>query len=133
MKQIDHIGIAVHHTEDAIQLYNAILNTEPFHQEILEYQQVKATFYQIGPTKIEILEATSPESSIAKFLTKNKPGIHHMAFLVDDIEKEIERMVAEGFQPLTEKPYPGALGKLVFFFHPRTTGGALIELCQENK
>lgn len=133
MKQIDHIGIAVHHTEDAIQLYNAILNTEPFHQEILEYQQVKATFYQIGPTKIEILEAISPDSAIAKFLTKNKPGIHHVAFLVDDIEKEIERMVAEGFQPLTEKPYPGALNKLVFFFHPRTTGGALIELCQENK
>lgn len=133
MKQIDHIGIAVSNLEEGVQLYNAILGIEPFHQEVIEKENVQATFYQIGPTKIELLVPASPDSTIAKFLAKRGPGIHHVAFLVDDIVAEMERMKADGFKPLSEHPYQGALGKLVCFFHPKSTGGTLIELCQKQE
>ena len=81
--------------------------------------------------KIELLEATSPESAIAKFIEKRGEGIHHIAFDVTDIFAEMERLKNEGFLPLTEKPYVGALNKLVCFFHPKTTNGVLVELCQK--
>jgi methylmalonyl-CoA/ethylmalonyl-CoA epimerase len=132
MKQIDHIGIAVNNTEEGIQMFNAILGVEPFHKEEIVSQKLIATFYKIGPTKIELLEPTSSDSSVGKFLASKGPGVHHMAFLVEDIVAEMERMKSEGFKPLTEKPYVGALGKLVCFFHPKNTGGTLIELCQKQ-
>ncbi|MCO5231286.1 MAG: methylmalonyl-CoA epimerase [Chitinophagales bacterium] len=131
IKQIDHIGVAVNNTEEGIQLFNAILDIEPFHKEIIESQKLVATFYELGNTKIELLEPTSSDSTIAKFLSSKGPGIHHVAFLVDDINVEMTRMKSEGFRPLSEAPYIGALGKLVCFFHPKTTGGTLIELCQK--
>lgn len=131
MKQIDHVGIAVRSSEEGIKMYSAILNTEPFHQEEIVSQQLIATFFKIGTTKIELLEPTSPDSAVGKFLANKGPGVHHVAFEVEDINAEMERMQSEGFKPLTEKPYIGALGKLVCFFHPKTTGGTLIELCQK--
>lgn len=132
MKQIDHIGVAVYNTENAVQMFNGILASQPFHSEEIESQKLMATFYQLGSTKIELLQATSPESNIAKYLSKKGPGIHHVAFLVEDIEAEMLRMKGEGYRPLTEKPYNGALNKLVCFFHPKDTGGVLIELCQKQ-
>lgn len=132
MKQIDHIGIAVNNTDEAIQLYNHFLSQEPFHREEIASQKLIATFYAIGTTKIELLEPTSPDSAIAKFLEKKGPGIHHVAFEVEDIRVEMTRLKEEGFQPLTTEPYLGALGKLVCFFHPKSTGGTLIELCQKT-
>jgi methylmalonyl-CoA/ethylmalonyl-CoA epimerase len=132
MKQIDHIGIAVNNTEEAVTMYNQFLSQEPFHKEVIESQQLIATFYAIGPTKIELLEPTSPDSAIAKFLAKKGPGIHHVAFEVEDIVAEMSRLKEEGFEPLTKEPYIGALGKLVCFFHPKNTGGTLIELCQKT-
>ncbi len=131
IQQIDHIGIAVNNTDEGVQLYNLLLDLEPFHQEDIESQQVRATFYQLGTTKIELMEPLSKESVISKFLSKKGPGIHHVAFLVEDIEAEMERLKKEGFKSLSERPYKGALGKLVCFFHPKTTGGTLIELCQK--
>lgn len=132
MKQIDHIGIAVNNTEEAVAMYNQFLSQEPFHKEVIESQRLIATFYTIGPTKIELLEPTSPDSAIAKFLAKRGPGIHHVAFEVEDIVAEMNRLRGEGFEPLTKEPYIGALGKLVCFFHPKNTGGTLIELCQKT-
>jgi|SRR5690554_200277 len=133
MKQIDHIGIAVNNIEEGLRLYNTILGIEPFHQEVIKKDKVHATFYQIGPTKIELLVPATPDSTIAKFLKRRGPGIHHIAFLVDDIVAEMERMKADGFKPLSDRPYLGALGKLVCFFHPKSTGGTLIELCQKQE
>jgi methylmalonyl-CoA/ethylmalonyl-CoA epimerase len=132
MKQIDHVGIAVNNTEEAVRLYNHFLSQEPFHREEIISQKLIATFYAIGSTKIELLEPTSPDSAIAKFLEKKGSGIHHVAFEVEDIRAEMTRLKRDGFQPLTTEPYHGALGKLVCFFHPKNTGGTLIELCQKT-
>lgn len=132
MKQIDHIGIAVNKTEDAVLLFNALLDAEPFHTEVLDSQGLKATFYAIGSTKIELLEPISTESAIAKFLASKGPGIHHVAYEVADIRAEMIRLTEAGFRPLTAEPYKGALGKWVCFFHPKQTGGVLTELCQKD-
>ncbi|MCO5234403.1 MAG: methylmalonyl-CoA epimerase [Chitinophagales bacterium] len=132
IKQIDHIGIAVNNMGEGVQLFNAILDSIPFHKEEIVSQKLIATFYEIGNTKIELLEPTSTDSAISKFLLNKGPGIHHVAFLVDNIHSEMQRMKSEGFKALSEEPYIGALGKLVCFFHPKTTGGSLIELCQKK-
>jgi methylmalonyl-CoA/ethylmalonyl-CoA epimerase len=133
MKQIDHIGIAVHNTEEGVQLFSALLGQEPFHSENLESQQLTATFYALGSTKIELLEPHSPDSPVGKFLASKGPGIHHVAYEVEDIRAEMQRLKEQGFRPLTAEPYQGALGKLVCFFHPKDTGGVLTELCQKTK
>ncbi|MCO5247701.1 MAG: VOC family protein [Chitinophagales bacterium] len=95
MKQIDHIGVAVNNMEDAVQMFNGILAATPFHTEEISSQKLIATFYQLGSTKVELLQATSPESNIAKYLSKKGPGIHHVAFAVDDIKAEMKRMREE--------------------------------------
>lgn len=132
MKQIDHIGIAVNTTEDAVAMFNALLDATPYHTEILETQGLKATFYALGSTKIELLEPISPDSPVAKFLASKGPGIHHVAYEVADIKAEMQRLTDAGFKPLTPEPYRGALGKWVCFFHPKQTGGVLTELCQKD-
>jgi methylmalonyl-CoA/ethylmalonyl-CoA epimerase len=133
MKQIDHIGIAVNSTEEAVGLFNMLLGQKPFHKEYIESQKLTATFYAIGPTKIELLEPAGPDSPVGKFLATRGPGIHHVAFEVEDIRAEMQRLREEGFRPLTAEPYAGALGKQVCFFHPKDTGGVLTELCQKMK
>jgi len=132
MKKIDHIGIAVKNLETSNVLFSKLFNRPPFHEENIESQKLTASFFKLEDTKIELLFPTSDESTIAKFLEKKGEGIHHIAFEVEDIYSEMERLKEEGFKPLSEKPYIGALNKLVCFLNPRDTNGVLIELCQKQ-
>ncbi len=133
MKKIEHIGIAVKDLEASNQLFAKLLGVEHYKTEAVESEGVKTSFFMNGPNKIELLEATNPESPIAKFIEKKGEGIHHIAFDVEDIVAEIARLKTEGFTVLNEIPKKGADNKLVAFLHPKTTNGVLIELCQEIK
>ena len=131
MRKIEHIGIAVKNLEESNILFGKLFGVPPYKQEEVVSEGVKTSFFMNGPNKIELLEATTPESPIAKFLEKKGEGIHHIAFDVKDILKEVERLKNEGFIVLNETPKKGADNKLVVFLHPKTTNGVLIELCQE--
>lgn len=133
MFKIEHIGIAVKNLEESNELFSKLFGKPHYKTERVESENVDTSFFEMGESKIELLHATSPDSAIAKYIDKKGEGIHHIAFAVQDIEKEVERLKAEGFQPISEKPKRGADNKLVFFFHPKTTNGVLIELCQEIK
>lgn len=133
MKKIDHIGIAINNLESGTALFSKLFNREPFHREELEQMHLDAVFYQLEDTKVELLHPQNEQSTVYKFLENKGQGIHHVAFEVEDIYAEMQRLKEEGFQPLSEKPYKGALNKLVCFFHPKTTNGVLIELCQKIK
>jgi methylmalonyl-CoA/ethylmalonyl-CoA epimerase len=132
MKKIEHIGIAVKDLKAANNLYSKILNTSPYKMEEVASENVKTSFFQVGASKIELLEGTCPDSPISKFIDKRGEGIHHIAFEVDDIEKEIARLTKEGFQMIHEKAKDGADNKLIAFLHPKSSNGVLIELCQEK-
>lgn len=133
MKKIEHIGIAVKSIENANKIYTSLLGYSPYKTEEVKTEGVKTSFFKTGDSKIELLEATSPESPIAKFIEKKGEGIHHIAFAVDDIEYEIDRLKKEGFIVLNETPKKGADNKLVAFLHPKSTQGVLVEICQEIK
>ncbi len=130
MNKIEHIGIAVKSLEDANALYEKLLGQAPYKEEFVESEQVRTSFFRSGPNKIELLESSSPDSPIARFLSRRGPGVHHIAFEVEDIRKEMERLRKEGFRILNEEPKRGADNKLVCFIHPKSAGGILIELCQ---
>jgi methylmalonyl-CoA/ethylmalonyl-CoA epimerase len=131
MKKIEHIGIAVRSLEISNQLFTKLFNKEPYKMEVVESEGVSTSFFMTGENKIELLEATNPDSPIAKFIEKKGEGIHHIAFDVDDILAEMKRLEGEGFVLLNKEPKPGADNKLVCFLHPKGTNGVLIELCQE--
>ncbi len=131
MNKIEHIGIAVKSLEVSNVIFEKLFGVPRYKEEEVASEGVKTAFYQNGPNKIELLEATNPESPIAKFIEKKGEGIHHIAFDVDDIYSEIKRLKAEGFVVLNDKPKKGADNKLVTFLHPKSTNGVLIELCQE--
>ena len=131
MKKIEHIGIAVKSIEESNKLFSKLLNTEPYKMEEVESEHVNTSFFQLGESKIELLEATDPVSPIAKFIEKKGEGIHHIAYDVEDIEAEMKRLSAEGFVLLNEKPKRGADNKLVCFLHPKSTNGVLVEICQD--
>jgi methylmalonyl-CoA/ethylmalonyl-CoA epimerase len=131
MNKIEHIGIAVQDLKTANDLYAKLLGTPHYKTEAVPSEGVNTSFFQVGPNKIELLEATDNESPVAKFLAKKGEGMHHIAFAVSDIEAEMVRLRKEGFIPLTEKPKLGADNKWVIFLHPKSTHGVLIELCQE--
>lgn len=131
--KIEHLGIAVKDLATAIPLYEQLLNTPCYKTEEVATEGVNTAFFHTGESKIELLEATNPQSPIAKFLEKKGPGIHHIAFDVENIAAEMKRLQALGFELLSETPKPGADNKLVCFLHPRSTGGVLVELCQERK
>jgi len=133
MRKVEHIGIAVKDFSVSIPLFEKILNTSCYKNEVVESEKVNTAFFQKGETKIELLESSVPDGVIAKFIEKKGEGIHHIAFDVEDIEAEMERMKTEGFVLLNEKPKRGADNKLVCFLHPKGTNGVLIELCQEIK
>ena len=133
MKKIEHIGIAVKDLEASNQVFAALLGKPHYKIEAVESEGVRTSFFETGPNKIELLEAISPNSPIAKFIERKGEGIHHIAFAVDDLEAEIERLVNEGFTILNTTPKKGADNKLVAFLHPKSTNGVLIELCQEIK
>ena len=131
MKKIEHIGIAVKSLQDSNEMYTKLLGKQPYKTEAVASEGVTTSFFEIGDTKIELLEATKGESPIAKFLEKRREGIHHIAYAVDDIKAEMNRLKSEGFAVLNETPKKGADNKWVVFLHPKATGGVLIELCQD--
>lgn len=133
MDKIEHIGIAVKNLEASNVLFEKLLGVSHYKMEEVASEGVKTSFFKSGPNKVELLEATTPDSPIAKFLEKRGEGVHHIAFAVDDIVAEIERLKDEGFVILNETPKKGADNKLVAFLHPKGTNGVLVELCQEIK
>tara|TARA_A100001391_G_scaffold171791_1_gene133208 strand:- start:227 stop:634 length:408 start_codon:yes stop_codon:yes gene_type:complete len=131
MEKIEHIGIAVKNISEANKTYEALLGSAPYKSEKVESEGVETSFFRCGESKIELLEATDPDSPIANFIEKRGEGIHHIAFAVTDIWAEMERLKNEGFTLLSEKPKKGADNKLVAFVHPKSANGVLVELCQE--
>lgn len=131
MRKIEHIGIAVKNLETSNLLFEKLFGNPPYKEEEVASEGVKTSFFMNGPNKIELLEATNKDSPIAKFIEKKGEGIHHIAFDVENIISEIERLKNEGFTVLNEIPKKGADNKLVTFLHPKGTNGVLIELCQE--
>ena len=133
MRKIEHIGIAVKSLEVSNLVFEKLFGAPAYKSEEVTSEGVNTSFFMNGPNKIELLEATNPESPIAKFIEKKGEGIHHIAFDVEDIVSEISRLKAEGFIVLNDIPKKGADNKLVAFLHPKSTNGVLIELCQEIK
>ena len=131
MKKVEHIGIAVKSMASANELFGKLFGKEPYKAEKVEREGVTTSFFQMGETKIELLEATKPDSAIAKFIEKKGEGIHHIAFEVDDIKAEMKRLESEGFTLLNQEPQRGADNKLICFLHPKSTNGVLVGLCQE--
>jgi methylmalonyl-CoA/ethylmalonyl-CoA epimerase len=133
MLKIEHLGIAVKSIAESEKLYEVLLNTKSYKQEAVESEGVSTSFFQVGDSKIELLEATSPDSPIAKFIEKKGEGIHHIAYEVADIHAEMKRLKEAGFKLLHTEPKRGADNKLICFLHPKSSGGVLVELCQEIK
>jgi methylmalonyl-CoA/ethylmalonyl-CoA epimerase len=131
MDKIEHIGIAVKDLNAANEVYTKLFGEAPYKTETVESEGVSTSFFKVGESKIELLEATKEDSAIARFIEKKGEGIHHIAYAVKDIKKEMERMRTEGFIVLNDEPKKGADNKLVCFLHPKSTSGVLIELCQE--
>jgi methylmalonyl-CoA/ethylmalonyl-CoA epimerase len=132
IKKIEHLGIAVKDLNVSIPLYEKLFQTPCYKTEAVESEGVKTAFFQIGESKIELLEASNPESPIAKFLEKRGAGFHHVAFEVDDIEEEIERLSNVGFQLIHSSLKEGADNKRIAFLHPKSSDGLLVELCMEK-
>ena len=133
MKKPEHIGIAVKDLEVSIPLFEKLLGTECYKREAVEAEQVVTAFFRVGDTKVELLESTGGGGVISRFIEKKGEGLHHIAFEVEDIHAEMERLKAAGFQLLQEEPRPGADNKLICFLHPKSTNGVLVEICMERK
>lgn len=133
MQKLEHIGIAVKSLEVSIPLFEKLLNTPCYKTEAVESENVNTAFFQVGESKVELLESTTPDGVISKYLEKKSEGIHHLAFEVSDIQAEMNRLQAAGFTLLNPSPKKGADNKLVCFLHPKGTNGVLIELCQEAR
>ena len=131
LKKIEHIGIAVKNLEQSNELFAKLFGKEHYKIEKVESEHVSTSFFMLGETKIELLEATHPDSAIAKFIEKKGEGIHHIAYDVENIHEEMERLQQEGFELINKEPKKGADNKLICFLHPKTTNGILVELCQE--
>lgn len=131
MRKIEHLGIAVKDINKANEVFTKLLGTKSYKQETVESEAVTTSFFEIGESKIELLQATNESSAISKYLDKNREGIHHIAFDVEDINAEINRLKKEGFIFINDTPKKGADNKLVVFIHPKSANGILVELCQE--
>jgi len=132
IKRIEHLGIAVGNLESAIAVYETLLGTACYKQELVESEGVRTAFLHVGESKIELLEATNPDSPIARFLEKNREGLHHVAFETDDLDAELLRLQAADFVLIHQSPKDGADNKRIAFLHPKSTMGMLVELCQEK-
>ena len=130
MLKVEHIGIAVKTLADSVPLFEKLLKSQCYKTEVVESENVNTAFFKTGETKIELLESTDPAGVIASFIEKKGEGLHHIAFEVENIETEMNRLRNEGFTILNEKPKKGADNKLVCFLHPKSTNGLLVELCQ---
>lgn len=133
MKKIEHIGIAVKDLEISIPLFERLLNTHCYKKEKVESEHVETAFFKVAESKIELVASTSESNAIQKFITKRGEGIHHIAFQVDDLEKEIERLQQDGFRFINPVPKEGADNKMVCFLHPKDTNSVLIELVTDKK
>ena len=133
MQKIEHIGIAVKSLADSIPLFEKLLNTKCYKTESVQSEGVNTAFFKIGESKIELLESTSADGPVGKFIEKKGEGIHHLAFDVADIKSEMKRLTEEGFTLLNNEPRPGADNKLVCFLHPKLANGVLVELCMERE
>ena len=131
MLHIEHIGIAVRDLSTSVPLFEKLLNSQCYKTEVVASEQVTTAFIQTGASKVELLESTDPAGIISRFIEKKGEGVHHLAFAVKNIHEEMKRLAAEGFILLNDTPRKGADNKLVVFLHPKSTGGILIELCQE--
>jgi len=131
MNKIEHIGIAVNNLEQSAKLFELLLGKPSYKEETVESEQVNTLFFNLGESKIELLKSLNADGTISKFIEKKGEGFHHIAIAVDDILLEIERLQAAGFQVLNAIPKKGADNKLICFLHPKSTGGILVELCQE--
>ena len=132
MRKIEHLGIAVADLKKSNELFQRLLGNPPYKSETVAAEGVETSFFQVGDTKIELLQASTVDSPIAKFIEKKSEGIHHIAFDVEEIYAEMARLKAEGFEILNEVPKKGADNKIVVFLHPRSTNGVLVELCQAD-
>ena len=132
MQKIEHLGIAVKNLAEANETYSKLLGVKPYKQEGVESEGVLTSFFKIGESKIELLEASKPDSPIAKFIEKKGEGIHHIAFAVEDIRADMKRLERVGFVLLNAEPKIGADNKWVCFLHPKGSHGVLVELCQER-
>ncbi len=133
IKKIEHIGIAVKNLNESNLVFEKLFGKQNYKIEAVESEGVSTSFFMLGDTKIELLEATTETSSITKFIEKRGEGIHHIAFEVDDINAEMERLKAEGFELINQQAKDGADNKRICFLHPKLTNGVLVELCQEKK
>ena len=131
IQKLEHIGIAVDNLDEANTLFASLLGSEHYKVEEVESEGVKTSFFDVGNTKVELLEATNEQSAIAKFIEKRGSGIHHLAYEVDDIHAAMDDLREKGFRLINETPKRGADNKLVCFVHPKSAGGVLMELCQE--
>ena len=131
MRNIEHIGIAVHDIEASNKVFTKIFGKESYKSESVQSESVITSFFQVGQSKIELVAATNQDSPIAKYLAKNREGMHHIAFDVVDIKSEVKRLQSLGIRTLNDQPKQGADNKLICFLHPKDTNGVLIELCQE--
>ena len=132
IKKIEHIGIAVSNLENSNLLFKKLFGEPHYKLENVESEGVSTSFFMIGETKIELLEATTPNSPIAKFIEKKGEGIHHIAYAVDDLDSEINRLTTEGFEFISKQPKDCADNKRICFLHPKSTNGILVELCEEK-
>ncbi|HEV8272817.1 MAG TPA: methylmalonyl-CoA epimerase [Chitinophagaceae bacterium] len=133
MLKVEHIGIAVKTLAESVPLFEKLLNSQCYKTEMVESEKVNTAFFKTRDTKIELLESIDENGVISKFIDKKGEGLHHIAFEVENIETEMERLKNEGFILLNDKPKKGADNKLVCFLHPKSTNGMLIELCEEIK
>ena len=133
MNKIDHIAFAVSSLDKSVPLFERLLGTPCYKTESVATEKVKTAFFRSGESKVELLEGTESDSVISKFIAKNGEGMHHVAFSVEDIQAEIDRLRAAGFQFINEIPKMGADNKLMCFLHPKSTNGVLVEICQDIK
>lgn len=132
IKKIEHIGIAVKNLDASIKIFEKLLGTQCYKIEEVEDQKVKTAFFKLGETKIELLEATSSDSPIAKFIDKKGEGIHHIAFETENLENKLKELKELNFQLIDEKPRLGAENFLIAFIHPKSVNGVLTEICQNQ-
>lgn len=132
IKKVEHIGIAVKNLNESNLLFQKLFGKEHHKVEAVESEGVSTSFFMLGETKIELLEASNENSAIAKFIEKKGEGIHHIAYEVDDLDQEMNRLKSEGFDIINAEPKNGADNKRICFLHPKSTNGVLVELCQER-
>ncbi|MFZ5597328.1 MAG: methylmalonyl-CoA epimerase [Bacillota bacterium] len=132
IKKIDHIGIAVKKLDDAVKLYEGLLGIKVVETEVVEEQKVRVAFLPTGDSEVELLESTTPDGPIARFIEKNGEGIQHIAFRVENLEEKLQQLKNSGVRLIDETPRRGAGGAMIAFLHPKSTFGTLIELCERK-